>query len=119
MIRQSTLALLASAVLVLGACNSSDDDSGGGGGGADGGGADGGADGGGADGGMTDGAPMSGDVLDIAGRDADSESVALDTDALTSQLDTLLGDGDSLEPFTIEGGETAEDALRRGTGVAN
>lgn len=114
MIRQSTLALLASAVLVLGACNSSDDDSGGGGGGADGGGADGGA-----DGGMTDGAPMSGDVLDIAGRDADSESVALDTDALTSQLDTLLGDGDSLEPFTIEGGETAEDALRRGTGVAN
>jgi len=102
-----TLALLSSALLVLGACDSNDDN-----GSAM-------APGGNTDGGTVDGAPMSGDVLDIAGRAADSDAVVLDTDALTSQLDALVGDGDSREPLTIEDGDTAVDVLSRRAALTN
>lgn len=96
------LALLASALLVIGGCENNDDDDDNTGGDT----------GGNTDGGMTDGAAMSGDIFDIAGRAADSEAVVLDNTALTAQLDGLLGDGDSLEPLTIEVGNTVSDVLR-------
>lgn len=83
--------LLASALFAAG-CNSSDDD------------------------GDTTNGPdgtSSGDIFAIAARDADSDPARLDLSALRTQLDPLVGDGDSLEPLALEEDDTVTTALQR------